>query len=67
VLLALALLSDARWLDKRRLRDYATMLIIVYVASALWALAGHGIDDPLGHPVGTDFLSFWTVSSALQK
>jgi hypothetical protein len=65
VLLALALLSDARWLDKRRLRDYATMLIIVYVASALWALAGHGIDDPLGHPVGTDFLSFWTVSSAL--
>jgi alpha-1,2-mannosyltransferase len=65
VLLALALLSDAEWLNKRRLRDYATMLIVVYVASVLWALAGHGIDDPLGRPVGTDFLSFWTVSSAL--
>jgi alpha-1,2-mannosyltransferase len=65
VLLALAPLRDARWLDGRRVRDYATMLIAVYALAMLWALLGHGIDDPLGRPVGTDFLSFWTVSSAL--
>jgi alpha-1,2-mannosyltransferase len=65
--LALAPLRDARWLDERRVRDYATMLIAVYVLAMIWALLGHGIDDPLGRPVGTDFLSFWTVSSALHN
>jgi alpha-1,2-mannosyltransferase len=63
--LAFALLRDAQWMTGRRFRDYATILIAVYVVAALWTLAGHGIDDPLGRPVGTDFLSFWTVSSAL--
>jgi alpha-1,2-mannosyltransferase len=63
--LALEALRRAAWLDRRRLRDYSTMLIAAYAAVAIWALAGHGIDDPAGRPVGTDFLSFWTVSSAL--
>lgn len=63
--MALALLSDARWLDRKRLRDYATILVAIYVVAVLWALMGPGINDPLGRPVGTDFLSFWTVSSAL--
>jgi alpha-1,2-mannosyltransferase len=67
VLLALALFSDASWLDRRRLRDYATMLIVAYVALAVWSLMGHGIDDPRGRPVGTDFLSFWSVSAALHS
>jgi hypothetical protein len=30
-------------------------------------LAGHGITDPAGRPVGTDFVSFWTVSSMLHN
>lgn len=42
------------------------MLIAAYAVVALWALTGHGINDPAGRPVGTDFLSFWTVSSALR-
>jgi alpha-1,2-mannosyltransferase len=30
-----------------------------------WTLTGNGLVDPLGHPIGTDFLTFWTVSRAL--
>ncbi len=30
-----------------------------------WLLMGQGIHDPLGRPIGTDFVSFWTVSWAL--
>lgn len=32
-----------------------------------WALTGPGIHDPLGNLKGTDFVSFWTVSAALQQ
>jgi hypothetical protein len=59
------MLREAPWLNQRRLRDYSTMLIVAYTVVTLWALTGHGINDPAGRPVGTDFLSFWTVSSAL--
>src|SRR5689334_7665865 len=59
------MLREASWLNRRRLRDYSTMLIVAYAVAALWTLTGHGINDPAGRPVGTDFLSFWTVSSAL--
>jgi alpha-1,2-mannosyltransferase len=60
------MLREASWLNRRRLRDYSTMLIAAYAVVAFWALTGHGIHDPAGRPIGTDFLSFWTVSSALQ-
>lgn len=65
--MVLAALREAPWLTARRLRDYSTMLMVAYAAAAAWALAGHGINDPLGRPIGTDFLSFWTVSSALHS
>ena len=64
--MVLAALREAPWLTARRLRDYSTILIAAYAVAALWAVTGHGINDPLGRPIGTDFLSFWTVSSALQ-
>jgi alpha-1,2-mannosyltransferase len=63
----LATLRDASWLTRRRVRDYATILIAVYAIAILWGLSGRGINDPLGRPVGTDFLSFWTVSAALHR
>ncbi len=63
--MALAALREAPWVTGRRIRDYSTILIAAYAAAALWALAGQGPNDPLSRPVGTDFLSFWTVSSAL--
>jgi hypothetical protein len=30
-------------------------------------LMGHGITDPAGRSVGTDFVSFWTVSAMLHN
>jgi hypothetical protein len=30
-----------------------------------WVLSGHGMADPMGRPVGTDFLRLWTASYAL--
>ena len=60
-----AFLRDAPWLTPDRLRAYATILILAAVPMIAWTLAGPGITDPLGRPVGTDFLSFWTVSWAL--
>ena len=60
-----AFLRDAPWLTPDRLRAFATILILAGVAMIAWTLAGPGITDPLGRPVGTDFLSFWTVSWAL--
>lgn len=61
----LAFLRDAPWLTSRRLRDYAALLIVVYVLAIAWALTGVGLSDPNGKPIGTDFVSFWTVSQAL--
>jgi len=30
-----------------------------------WTLSGHRLDAPAGHPIGTDLVSFWSVSWAL--
>jgi alpha-1,2-mannosyltransferase len=65
--LTLAFLRDASWLTRRRIRDYATMLIVASLAVIIWLLAGHGLRDPSGRPIGTDFVSFWTVSWALHN
>jgi alpha-1,2-mannosyltransferase len=63
--LTLAFLRDAAWLTPGRLRAYATAMIVVTACVVAWSLMGHGIEDPAGRPVGTDFVSFWTVSWAL--
>jgi alpha-1,2-mannosyltransferase len=63
--LSLAFFRDSAWLTQRRIRDYASILIAATVVMIAWLLMGHGIDDPQGRPVGTDFVSFWTVSWAL--
>lgn len=65
--MSLALLRDASWLTRRRIRDYATFLIVGSLAMIVWLLAGHGLHDPSGRPIGTDFVSFWTVSWALHN
>jgi alpha-1,2-mannosyltransferase len=62
---AVAFLRDAAWLTRGRLSSYAAILIAVSAAVIGWSLTGHAINDPAGRPVGTDFVSFWTVSSAL--
>jgi hypothetical protein len=60
-----ALLRDAPWLTRGRLFGYSTALIAGTVGAMTWVLSGNGIADPMGRPVGTDFLRLWTASFAL--
>src|SRR5215467_5171972 len=61
----LAFLRDARWLTRGRIFGYAATLIVGTVAVMTWVLNGNGIADPMGRPIGTDFLRLWTASYAL--
>ena len=61
----LASLRDAQWLTRGRVIGYSTALIAGTVAVMIWVLSGHGMADPMGRPVGTDFLRLWTASYAL--
>jgi hypothetical protein len=61
----LAFLRDAKWLTRGRIFGYSTALIAGTVAVMTWVLSGNGIADPMGRPVGTDFLRLWTASYAL--
>jgi alpha-1,2-mannosyltransferase len=61
----LAFLRDAPWLTRGRVIGYSTALIAGTVAVMTWVLSGHGMADPVGRPVGTDFLRLWTASYAL--
>ena len=61
----LAFLRDAPWLTRSRLIGYSMALIAGTVAVMTWVLSGHGMADPVGRPVGTDFLRLWTASYAL--
>jgi alpha-1,2-mannosyltransferase len=63
--MSLAFFREAAWLTQSRVRGYATVLVAASAGMIVWLLTGHGIEDPLGRPVGTDFISFWTVSWAL--
>jgi len=61
----IAFLRDARWLTRGRIFGYSTALIAGTLAVMAWVLSGHGMADPMGRPVGTDFLRLWTASYAL--
>ena len=61
----IAFLRDAPWLTRGRVFGYSTALIGGTVAVLTWVLSGHGMADPMGRPVGTDFLRLWTASFAL--
>jgi hypothetical protein len=61
----LAFLRDAPWLTRSRVIGYSTALIAGTVAVMTWVLSGHGMADPMGRPIGTDFLRLWTASYAL--
>jgi hypothetical protein len=56
-------LRDGRLVTWSRVRGYSIILVIAYLAVLVWTLTGPGDFDPAGHPVGTDFVSFWTASS----
>jgi alpha-1,2-mannosyltransferase len=64
-LLVLAFFRDARWATRSRVFWYSTALIAGTIAVMTWVLSRHGMADPMGRPVGTDFLRLWTASYAL--
>lgn len=56
---------DGSWVTQRRVVIYSVLLIAAWSLALAWALTGSGVMDPLGRPLGTDFVSFWSVSAAL--
>ena len=56
-------LRTGDWLDRPRLLGYAAILGTFEIAlAAFWALGASSGIDPLGKPLGTDFISFWSAS-----
>lgn len=56
------ILKDANWLNARRAADYPKIFLSVYVVAALlYLLASPHLIDPLGKPVGTDFMNVWAA------
>ena len=59
-----ARLASGDWLDRSRVRVYATILLTVEVAAFLFLIAGtHGWIVPLSTPTTTDFVSFYAAGS----
>lgn len=54
------------WLSPRRLRLYPLIFLTASLALTLYAARlGQGVLDPSGKALGTDFMSFWSVSHLL--
>jgi alpha-1,2-mannosyltransferase len=59
----LSALREAAWLDRTRAVNYCRILAAISLAAAIgWIAASHGGLDPVGKPLGTDFISFWAAS-----
>ncbi len=57
-------LREARWLNQRRLTVYPKLIAALFVLSfAGWVATGHGLIDPLGRPLGPDFINFYAASA----
>src|SRR5580658_6686656 len=53
---------DGEWFDRRRVRGYALILLVVELAAFAFLIAGtHGWIVPLAKPTTTDFVSFYTA------
>ena len=59
----IAWLAEAKFLDEKRVKAWLTIAAVFTVAAVVGGvlLAKDG-RDPLGRPLGTDFLAFWTAA-----
>jgi hypothetical protein len=59
----IAELRDADWLTPERARAWCRILAAMFLVATVLvlALSRNGL-DPLGNPLGTDFVSFWSAS-----
>lgn len=52
------------WVTLARIRGYSLILLIFYaIAIVGWLALSHGLTDPNGKPIGTDFSSFYAAGS----
>ena len=55
-------LRNANWLNSQRLSIYPKTFALVYLLAAILLIAlGNGMIDPLGRPLGTDFISLYAA------
>lgn len=58
-----SVIRDAAWMTRARARAYRDIMLLAPLLSiGLWIVLSHDGVDPLGKPIGTDFVSFWTAS-----
>jgi alpha-1,2-mannosyltransferase len=49
--------------DQRRMRAYPRIALTIYLLAAIWHVASsRDLVDPLGKPLGYDFITFWSAS-----
>jgi hypothetical protein len=54
------------WLNKRRIRVYPVIFLVVYVCLYIYMVSsGSGLLDAFGNPIGSDFLAFWSISKVI--
>lgn len=59
----LSFLRQAEWLSAARARSVMLVLSVMLPALAVgWIGMSRAGIDPAGHPIGTDYLSFWTAA-----
>jgi hypothetical protein len=59
----LSFFRDAEWLSAARARAVMLVLAVMLPLLAIvWIAMSSGGIDPAGHPIGTDYLSFWTAA-----
>jgi hypothetical protein len=63
---ALKTVLGGDFVDRPRIVRHSVVLLVAYACLAVWLLSGEGMRDPLGKPLGTDFLSFFSVSRILR-
>jgi alpha-1,2-mannosyltransferase len=61
---ALERLRTGQWLTLERARVYSLILLALYSVAILgWIALSHGLTDPNGKPIGSDFSSFYAAGS----
>ena len=61
---ALERLRTGQWLTLERSRAYCLILLAIYAIAVIgWIALSHGMIDPNGKPIGSDFSSFYAAGS----
>jgi hypothetical protein len=57
-------LQTGQWLTLERARGYCLILLAIYAIAVIgWIALSHGMIDPNGKPIGSDFSSFYAAGS----